>query len=81
MGNKKSIKRRVINHLGRIMVNEGGREVVKESLNTVLKIAKGKPAMATATGIVVLACVPVAGAAANPGLCVACDILIAKTFG
>ncbi len=60
---------------------EGGKEVAKEALNAARKMAKSKPAMGTATGIVCLACIPVAGAAASPGLCIACGILIAKTFG
>ena len=60
---------------------EGGREAAKSVLNSALKVAKSKPALSTATGIVCLACIPVAGAAASPGLCIACGILIAKTFG
>ena len=58
-----------------------GNEGAKQALNTALKIAKSKPAMTTATGTVCLACIPVAGAAANLGMCIACGILIAKTFG
>ena len=61
--------------------SEGGREAAKRALDGALKVAKSKPAMSTATGIVCLACIPVAGAAASPGLCIACGILIAKTFG
>lgn len=56
---------------------EGG----KEAINTVLKAARSKPAMSTATMIVCLACAPVAGVAVSPGMCVACGILIAKTIG
>jgi len=37
--------------------------------------------MIIATAIVCLTCIPVAGALASPGLCIACGILIAKTFG
>lgn len=59
---------------------EGGRKVTKEILYAALKMAKSKPAMSTATGIVCIACIP-AGASASPGLCIACGILIAKTFG
>jgi hypothetical protein len=33
-----------------------------------------------ATGIMCLASIPAADAAASPGLCIACGILIAKTF-
>ena len=60
---------------------EGGRQATKEIINTALKIAKSKPAMSTATGIVCIACIPTAGAAVSPGLCIACGILFAKTFG
>ena len=103
MGKKKTIKKRVINHLGRVSLalfsvavmstpaiasepvevlgTEGGQVAAKEALNAALKMARSKPAMTTATGIVCLACVPIAGAAASPGMCVACGILIAKTFG
>ena len=61
--------------------SEGGKEAAKRALEGALKVAKGKPALTTSTGILCLACVPVAGAAASPGLCIACGILIAKTFG
>lgn len=60
-----------------VRASEGG----KEALNAALKIARGKPALSVATAITCIACVPVAGAVASPGLCVACGILIAKTFG
>merc|ERR1711862_394056 len=60
---------------------EGGREAAKSALNSALKLARSKPAMSTATFIVCLACTPVAGAAASPGLCIACGILVAKTLG
>ena len=61
--------------------SEGGKEVAKRAFNGALRVAKTRPAMSTATGIVCLACIPAAGAAASPGLCIACGILIAKTFG
>ena len=64
-----------------VIGTEGGKKVTKEALDAALKMAKSKPAMTTATGIVCLACIPAAGAAASPGLCIACGILIAKTFG
>ena len=64
-----------------VIGSEGGRIAAKEAVNGALKFAKSKPAMTTATGIVCLACVPVAGAVASPGMCIACGILIAKTFG
>ena len=60
---------------------EGGSKVAKEALDNALKLAKSTPAMSTATGIVCLACIPAAGSAASPELCIACGILIAKTFG
>lgn len=53
----------------------------KEALNAALKVARSKPALSIATGITCVACIPVAGAAASPGLCIACGILIAKTLG
>ena len=59
------------------VASEGG----KEALNAALKLARSKPALSVATGITCLACVPVAGAGASPGLCIACGILIAKTLG
>lgn len=66
---------------GQVIGSEGGGLAAKEAVNGALKFAKSKPAMTTATGIVCLACVPVAGAVASPGMCIACGILIAKTFG
>jgi hypothetical protein len=59
------------------VASEGG----KEALNMTLKIAKSKPALSVAAGITCIACIPVAGVAASPGLCIACGILIAKTLG
>jgi uncharacterized Tic20 family protein len=59
------------------VASEGG----KEALNMALKIAKSKPALSVAAGITCIACIPVAGVAASPGLCIACGILIAKTLG
>ena len=67
--------------VGQVLGNEGGKAAAKEALNAALKAARSKPAMTTATGIVCLACVPAAGAAASPAMCVACGILIAKTLG
>lgn len=60
-----------------IAAAEGG----KAALNEALKIAKSKPALSVAAAITCAACVPVAGAAASPGLCIACGILIAKVVG
>lgn len=67
--------------VGQALGSEGGELAGKEAINATLKMARSKPAMTAATSIVCLACFPVAGAAASPGLCVACGILIAKTFG
>ena len=64
-----------------VMGTESGEQVGKEALNAALKAARSKPAMSIATGIVCVSCVPVAGAVASPGMCIACGILIAKTFG
>jgi hypothetical protein len=59
------------------VTSEGG----KEALNAALKLARSKPALSIAAGITCIACVPVAGVAASPGMCIACGILIAKTLG
>jgi hypothetical protein len=64
-----------------VIGSEGGKKVTKELIDNALKIAKSKPAMTTATAIVCLACIPTAGAAASTSMCIACGILIAKTFG
>ena len=64
-----------------VIGSEGGQKAAKEAIETVLKTSKSKPALSVATGIVCLACVPAAGAASSPALCVACGILIAKTIG
>ena len=64
-----------------VIGTEGGKKAAKEALDAALKIAKSKPALTTATGIVCLACIPATGVASSPGMCVACRILIAKTFG
>ena len=60
-----------------VIASEGGKEV----LNQALKVAKSKPALSVAAGITCVACLPAAGAAASPGLCIACGILIAKVVG
>jgi hypothetical protein len=71
-----------------VLGSEGAAEAAKAALkagkaamNSALKAANSKPAMTGATVIVCLACVPLAGAAASPGMCIACGILIAKTLG
>ena len=60
-----------------VVGSEGG----KEALNQALKVARSKPALSIAAGITCIACMPVAGVAASPSMCVACGILIAKTLG
>lgn len=60
-----------------VVASEGG----KKALNTALKVARSKPSLSVATAITCIACIPVAGATTSAGLCVACGILIAKTFG
>jgi hypothetical protein len=62
------------------LAQEGGLQVIKEVANGALEVAKSKPALALACGITCLACIPAAGAAASPGMCIACGILIAKTL-
>ena len=64
-----------------VVSTEGGRLAAKEALNSALKVARSKPAMAIATTIVCGACVPVGGVTASPGICIACGILVAKTLG
>ena len=54
---------------------------VKEATNQALKVARSKPSLDIAAGITCVACLPTAGVAASPGLCVACGILIAKVIG
>lgn len=58
-----------------------GSEGGKRAINEALKIGRSKPSLALATTVVCLTCVPVAGATASASMCVACGILIAKTFG
>lgn len=53
----------------------------KEALNQALKVARSKPALSIAAGITCIACMPAAGVAVSPSMCVACGILIAKTLG
>lgn len=58
-----------------------GAEGGKELINSALKMSRSKPAMSIATTVVCLTCIPVAGVAVSPGMCIACGILIAKTLG
>jgi hypothetical protein len=64
-----------------VIGSEGGQKATKMAINGALEMSRTKPALAVATTIVCFACVPLAGAAASPGLCIACGILVAKTFG
>ena len=66
---------------GQVAATEGGRIAAKEVLNAALKVARSKPSMFIATGITCAACAPVAGTCASASMCVACGILIGKTFG
>ena len=59
------------------LATEGG----KEALNAALTVAKSKPALAVAGGIVCISCLPAAGIAASPAMCIACGILVAKVLG
>ena len=56
---------------------EGGTE----ALNLALKVAGSKPSLAIAATITCLACVPVAGVAASPAMCIACGVILSKTLG
>jgi hypothetical protein len=60
-----------------VVASEGG----KAALNEAFKAARSTPALTVAAAITCCACIPVAGAAASPGLCIACGILIAKVLG
>lgn len=62
-------------------VDSAPSENAKEALNSALKIARSKPYLSIAAGLTCAACIPVAGSAASPALCIACGILIAKTLG
>jgi hypothetical protein len=58
-----------------------GSEGGKAAINQALKVARSKPALSVAAAIVCTACLPVAGVAASPALCVACGILFTKVIG
>ena len=60
-----------------VVASEGGKEV----LNAALKIARSKPSISMAASIACLACVPAAGVAYSPAMCIACGILIRETLG
>jgi hypothetical protein len=61
----------------RVIGAKGG----KEAINSAFKAARSKPSLALAAGITCIACVPVAGVAASPAMCIACGILLSKTVG
>jgi hypothetical protein len=64
-----------------VIGSEGGRKATKTLIDSALIAGRSKPAMTAATAIVCIACIPLAGAAASPGLCIACGILVVKTLG
>lgn len=68
-----------LDHNSTLAVNN---EAAKTALNQALKVSRSKPALSLATAIVCLACPPVAGAAASPGMCVAfaINIMLYYTF-
>jgi hypothetical protein len=61
---------------GDVIGSEGGKRVLNEALS----LARNKPALTIATGVTYIPCIPVSGAVASPGPCVACGFLIVKTF-
>lgn len=56
-------------------------EASKTALNEALKVSRSKPALSLAAVITCCACIPLAGIAASPTMCIACGILIAKVIG
>jgi hypothetical protein len=64
-----------------VVASEKGRAATKAVLNSALKVAKSKPAMTLATGVVCIYCVPVAGACTSAYTCAGFGIIIAKTLG
>jgi hypothetical protein len=58
-----------------------GAEGGKAALNEAFKVARSKPALSVAAGIVCVGCMPAAGIAASPAMCIACGILVAKVIG
>ena len=58
-----------------------GAEGSKIALEQALKLTRSRPALTVAGIIVCGACVPAAGVAASPAMCIACGILIAKVIG
>lgn len=63
-----------------VIGSEGGRKATKAALDAALTVAQRKRAMTTATTIVCLECLRVAGSA-SPWMCIACGILVAKRLG
>jgi hypothetical protein len=59
-----------------VIASESG----KQALNGALKVARSKPVLSVAAAITCIACVPIAGAGASAGLCIACGILINQMF-
>ena len=67
--------------VSQVIALEESRKSVKMVIDSALNLTKGKPAMSLATIIVCGACLLVAGAPVSAGLCIACGVLITKTFG
>jgi len=66
-----------IDEANKVLGTEGGKQVLSEAL----KVSKTKPALSIAATIICFACIPLAGAAASPAMCIACGILITKVLG
>ncbi len=64
-----------------VIGSEGGSLAATLVVNTTLAVIRSKPAMSAATTIVCVGCLPVTGGTGSPSMCIACGILIAKTFG
>jgi hypothetical protein len=53
----------------------------KETIHTVLKVARSKPVLSITAGIICLACPLAVGTSASTLMCVACGILLSKVIG
>jgi len=53
----------------------------KETIHTVLKVARSKPALSITVGIICLVCPLAVGTSASALMCVACGILLSKVIG
>lgn len=59
---------------GKILTSESAKQVI----NQALKVARTKPAISIAATITGLGCLPVAGVAGSPALCIACGLLLGQ---